>query len=186
MSSEPVGGYGWLALLLGFGGVAVILQPGAEAFTPWALLPVLGGFFYALANVTTRIRCRAVPVAALALSLNLALLTIGVAMSALVFAWQPDVERIGGYAFVFSGWSALGIHEWGVIALLAVLVVAIGASLAGAYQAAPAPTVATFDYGYLIFVVAWDYWFFSIEPSGSTILGVTLIVVAGLMVARGR
>jgi len=62
---EPVGVRGWIAVLVGFSGVLVLLQPGTEAFSPWALLPVIGATFYALAHVTTRAKCQSVPLAAM-------------------------------------------------------------------------------------------------------------------------
>ena len=35
---EAVGPTGWLGVLVGFTGVIVLLQPGSDAFSPWACL----------------------------------------------------------------------------------------------------------------------------------------------------
>jgi len=181
---EPVGRRGWMAITLGFTGVLVILQPGADAFSFWALLPVLGGFLYALSNVITRSKCQSVTLASMALSLNLALLLAGLILSAVMLLWQPDGELIQAYPFLFSEWTDIGTFEWAVISFLAVLVVAVSIALAGAYQSAPPSTVATFDYSYLIFMVLWDMLFFATTPSATTIFGIALIVIAGLLVMR--
>ena len=181
---EPVGARGWIAIAIGFTGVLVILQPGTDAFTFWTVLPVLGGFFYALTNVTTRSKCQTVPVAALSLSLNLALLLTGAVLSCVMLFWQPASELVSSFPYLFGGWSAVGTSEWIVIALLAVLVVAIGMGLADAYQSAPPSIVATFDYSYLIFVAIWDYLVFSTAPNGTTVFGMLLIITAGLLVIR--
>jgi drug/metabolite transporter (DMT)-like permease len=181
---EPVDGRGSSAIVIGFTGVMIILQPGSDAFTLWAILPVLGGFFYALANVTTRSRCLDVSPVALSLSLNLALLLTGILLSAVMLVWQPADELVTAYPFLFDGWSALGATQWLLILLLAALVVAIGMGLAGAYQSAAPAIVATFDYSYLIFAALWDYLFFSTAPNGTTLVGMLLIIGAGMLVVR--
>ena len=183
---EPVDGRGWMCCVIGFTGVLIILQPGSDAFTLWAILPVLGGFLYALANVTTRSRCQDVSPAALSLSLNLALLLTGLLLSAVMLVWQPAAQLVTAYPFIFDGWSTLGATQWLLILLLAVLVVAIGMGLAGAYQSAAPTIVATFDYSYLIFVALWDYLFFATAPNGITVVGMLLIISAGLLVVRRR
>ena len=55
---EPVGPRGWLGVLLGFVGVLVLLRPGSDAFSFWALMPIIGAAFYALAHIVTRARCQ--------------------------------------------------------------------------------------------------------------------------------
>ncbi|MFT4650836.1 MAG: drug/metabolite transporter (DMT)-like permease [Flavobacteriales bacterium] len=181
---EPVGPRGWVAIAMGFCGVLVILQPGADAFSFWAILPVFGGLMYALSNVTTRSKCQAVSPAALALSLNLTVLLAGVLISCLLMFWQPANELTSSYPFLFASWSVLSASEWGVILLLAGFTVALGMMVAAAYQSAPPSTVATFDYSYLIFMVLWDILFFSVALDGKTAIGILLIMSAGLLVMR--
>ena len=183
---EPVGIRRWIAVALGFAGVLLILQPGGEAFTPLALLPVLGGLLYALTHITARGKCQGLPAAALSLSLNLTMLLAGVVFSAVVALWQPPAALAETYAYLLLGWSAIGPAEWGLLALLALLVVAIQMGLAGAYQVAPPASVAPFDYSYLIFVAAMDYLVFATAPSAATLLGMLLIVGAGLLAIRRR
>jgi drug/metabolite transporter (DMT)-like permease len=181
---EPVGPRGWVAIAMGFCGVLVILQPGADAFSFWAILPVFGGFMYALSSLTTRSKCQAVSPTALALSLNLTLLLAGVLISCLLMFWQPANDLTNSYPFLFANWSVISASEWGVILLLAGFTVALGLMVAAAYQSAPPSIVATFDYSYLIFMVLWDILFFSIELDGKTAIGILLIMSAGLLVMR--
>ncbi|WP_208976929.1 EamA family transporter [Stappia sp. ES.058] len=56
-----IGGRGGFAILLGLAGVMTILRPGLDEVSPMIGLPLLAGFFYALAAVITQGRCRAVP-----------------------------------------------------------------------------------------------------------------------------
>ncbi|MBU2941101.1 DMT family transporter [Shimia thalassica] len=181
---EAVGPLGWVGVLLGFVGVVVLLQPGTDAFSPWALLPIIGAAFYALAHITTRTRCQGVPPAALSLSQNTVMLLAGIGVSLLLLYLEPQGEMILAYSYIFGHWSAVSPIDWVVLLLLAGFAAVIGMMLAGAYQAAPPSTVATFEYSYLVFVAVWDILFFGIIPTFSSITGMVLVVAAGLLVLR--
>ena len=183
---EPVGVRGWVAVTMGFGGVLIILQPGTDVFTYWALLPVLGGFFYALSNVTTRSKCQSITPAAMALSLNVALLTTGLVLSAVMLSWSPSDDIVRSYPSLLGTWSHINMTRWLLIGCLAVFVVAIALALAGAYQSARPSIVATFDYSYLIFVALWDYLFFTTSPTTASIVGMTMIASAGFLALHRR
>lgn len=181
---EAVGPLGWMGVLLGFVGVVVLLQPGTDAFSPWALLPIMGAAFYALTHITTRTRCQGVPLAALSLSQNTMMLLAGVAVTLLLIVLKPQGEMVAAYPYIFGGWSKVTPMDWLVLLVLAGFAVTIGMLLAGAYQAAPPSTVATFEYSYLVFVAVWDILFFGIAPTLASITGMSLVVVAGLLVLR--
>lgn len=177
---EPVGPRGWSAVTIGFLGVLVLLQPGAGAFSPWTLVPVLSGFCYALAAVLTRGPCQANSPASLALSLNICLLAagglligLGAAMPALGAAWS----------FLFRTWAAMGGAEWLLITALAVFMIGIGLGLAAAYQLAPPVVIASFDYSYLVFATLWGLVLFGEVPDLPTWIGMFLILAAGLTVS---
>ena len=51
---EQVGRRRWLAVLVGFIGVLIVIRPGTAAFQPAALLPVLTAFVYALLMLSAR------------------------------------------------------------------------------------------------------------------------------------
>jgi drug/metabolite transporter (DMT)-like permease len=183
---EPVGRLGWVGVCIGFAGALVLLQPGGDAFSLWVLSPLMGAGFYALAHVTTRSKCLTVPVAAMAFSLSLVMMCAGLVVSGVLLLWQAPATLALPYPYIFGTWATVGVFEWAVLAMLAVFSVVIAATSAGAYQAAPPAKIATFEYCYLIFVVLWDYLFFATTASGATLLGMGMIVIAGMMVLRRR
>ncbi|MEM7206634.1 MAG: DMT family transporter [Pseudomonadota bacterium] len=184
MIKERVGWRGAIAVIVGFAGVITLLQPGTDAFSPWALLPLAGAGFYAFAHIITRTRCQHVPLAAMALSVTLCMMAAGAVISLLVFVVNPAGPFAASHPYLFGAWTPMGQPEWMVLALLAVLSVIITMGLAASYKAAPPPTIATFEYCYLIFVTAWDLLIFALAPSLATIAGMLLIVGAGLLVLR--
>lgn len=185
LTGEAVALRGWFAIGVGFAGVVLILQPGSESFTWLMLLPVLGGFFYAISAMVTRSRCRGIPPSTMALSLSIALLVTGVAASVSLYLWPPAPAYISSSPFLLSSWHAMGPAEWGLVIMLAMLMFGIGLVLPAAYQSAPPVIIATFDYCYLIFATVFGFALFSEVPDSLTIAGMLLIAGAGLTVMRG-
>ncbi len=181
---EPVGARGWVAVILGFVGVLVLLRPGSDTFSPWALLPVFSAAFYALGHLLTRVKCQHLGSASLAFSYNVMMTSGAFLISALLFIVPPSDAMAMDFPFIFSGWSAPTPTLWGILAVMGVLFAGIGLLLAGAYKVAPPSTVGTFEYTYLIFAIIWDVTFFGIVPGLTTLIGIALIVVAGLLVLR--
>lgn len=178
---DRVGPRGWIAVVLGFAGVLLILKPSAAGFNAYALLPIVSAVLYALAMILTRTRCREENPLILSLSLNVSFIAAGLlATLALQFIGPSD----SGNAFLLGPWSAMGGQEWLVMALLvaSIIIGSVGAAIA--YQAGPPATVATFDFSYIGFASVWGIVLFAEAPSLVTIAGISLIVVAGIIAVR--
>ncbi|KIC17299.1 DMT family transporter [Leisingera sp. ANG-Vp] len=182
--AEPPGVRGWVGVIIGFAGVIVLLQPGTDAFSIWAILPICGAAFYALAHITTRTRCQGIPLSALALSQNLVMLAAGLAVSAGLLWLQPQDGFFDSYPYIFGLWAPVSAADWMVLILLAAFAVAIGMMLAGAYRTAPPSVISTFEYSYLAFAAAWDIHLFGTALSFPQIAGMMLIAAAGLLVLK--
>ena len=181
---EPVKPRQWLAILIGFAGVLVILRPDTDAFSFAMLIPIIAALFYALAAIITRSKCVEEEPLVLALSLNFCLLAVGTLVTAAILFWEPTPEQEAVYPFLLGYWVDMGPREWSIIALLAILIVAIGIGLAKAYQSGPPSVIATFDYSYLIFAAFWSYTIFAEVPDLATVAGMAAIAAAGLLVTR--
>lgn len=183
---EAVGRLGWIGVCLGFIGVVVLLRPGSDAFSVFALLPIGGAAFYAVGHIITRTKCQSVPVAALTLSLNIMMMLAGLIISAILLLLQPTGPTVDAYPFLFGAWTAVGMNEWLLLIALVGFTVSIGMMLAAAYKMAPPATIATFEYSYLVFVAVWDILFFDLTPTPFSLAGMAMIVLAGILVMRGR
>ncbi len=181
---ERVGRLGWLGVVLGFVGVLTLLQPGTDAFSTFALLPIMGAAFYAVGHIITRTKCQGVPVSSLALSLNVVMCLAGGVISVVLFFGLAPAHFAESNPYIFGGWTNVEASDWLVLALLAGFTVSIGMMLAAAYQIAPPATIATFEYSYLVFVALWDIIFFNAPPTVTAMAGMAMIVVAGLLVLR--
>lgn len=169
----------WLAIITGFAGLLLIVRPFGAAFTPAIFMPVAAAMFYALAAIITRSRCQSVPSGIQALWLNLAFLILG-SVASVVLLWLGDGEVARQFPFLFAPWRAVTLQEWGIIALLALLMLGIAIGVARAYQTPHPEIIATVEYAYMIFAVFWGYVFFGEVPDLWTIAGMALITAGGL------
>ncbi|MEP1444404.1 MAG: DMT family transporter [Hyphomicrobiales bacterium] len=182
--NEPVKPTGWVGVALGFAGVLVLLQPGTDAFSSWTLLPLIGTFLYASAHIITRVHCQDVSTPAIGFSLNIAMFLLGVIASIFV-AFDPfSDELIKSHPYIFTGWQSLDLSAWFVLLHLAAMMVVIAYFVAGAYQSAPPPIVATFEYSFLIFAAFWDVFYFETPLTFTAIIGMAMIVIAGMLVLK--
>ena len=74
---ESVGNRGWVAMVLGFCGVLLVLKPEVTDFNRFALLPILSAILYALAMILTRSKCKHENIFVLSLWLNISMFVIG-------------------------------------------------------------------------------------------------------------
>lgn len=177
LAGERVSRSGWLAVAIGFAGILLILRPRADAFNAYALLPLVAAILYALAMILTRTKCRSEHPLTLSLSLNLCFVAVGLGAALLIGIFKGS-EQDG---FLLAPWTPMGSREWMTMALLAVatLIGSIGTAIA--YQSGPPAIVGTFDFAYVGFAVLWGLLFFKELPDGLSILGMTMIVLAGIL-----
>ena len=177
---DRIGRLGWAAVFVGFFGVLLILRPKAGDFNLFALLPLLAAVLYALAMILTRTKCRGENPVMLSIALNVSFIGIGGLATALIDLLAPG-PRDG---FLQAPWAAMGPAEWLSMALLAcaILIGSVGAAVA--YQNGPPAVVGTFDFAYVGFAVIWGIVFFAEIPDALSVLGIGLIVIAGVMSLR--
>jgi drug/metabolite transporter (DMT)-like permease len=181
---DRIGRMGWGAVLLGFAGVLLILKPEAEGFNGYALMPLVSAILYALAMILTRTKCREENPLVLSLNLNVSFIAIGLFATLLASIVGTPLADAKGASFLFGEWSVMGKTEWLTMALLAAAVIIGSVGAAIAYQLGPPATVATFDFAYVGFAGLWGVLFFAEVLDGVTIIGMALIVAAGVLAVR--
>ncbi|MEE8454660.1 MAG: DMT family transporter [Limibaculum sp.] len=180
---ERIGPRRILAIVAGFAGVVFIIRPGAEGWSPVALLPVLAACFYAVGIIITRWRCQEDPNFALSMVHNLLYSAIGLmGMVALELA-PVAAETRADWPFLTTSWMDLGALAGGLILFTAAThLVGILCSVR-AYQIDDASRVAPFEYSYLVIMPVYDVAIWGHWPEPLTVLGMALISGAGVFVA---
>ncbi|WP_245226961.1 DMT family transporter [Parasedimentitalea maritima] len=164
--SERVGWIRWAAVLMGFGGVIMVMQPGSDSFTYVAVAPLGAAFLYALAGVTARLMDTDVPSPLINLHSTIAAL-IGSLCLALA---------IGNFTPIASLSDLFWIFAMGAVGGTAVLCMVVS------YRMTEQSNLAPFSYfGIPIaFVLGWI--FFDETPYNALFPGVFLIIGGGLLV----
>ena len=183
---EKITARGWLAVLLGFIGTLLILQPQADDFNAYALLPLVSAVCYACAMILTRSKCQQEKPTVLSLWLNICFIGVGALALVLLKLWNPGSELIAANPFLFDEWTPMRLDEWRVMAILAIAIVigSIGAAIA--YQKGPSSIIATFDFSYVGFAVIWGFVLFAEIPGAQVSIGIGLIVTAGVFATREK
>ncbi|MDC0738240.1 DMT family transporter [Cognatishimia sp. SS12] len=168
---ETVGWRRWTAIALGLLGVLVIIQPGAESFTPLSLLAVLGMLGFAGRDLASRVAPKSLGTATLGFYGFLTIVLAGLA---------------------YGGWQGLAprpLSAATALALLGAILVGVASysCLMKAMRTGDVSAVTPFRYSRLIFGVALGLLFFKEQLTPEILLGSGLIVLAGLFILwRGR
>ncbi|MEP2530871.1 DMT family transporter [Shimia sp.] len=175
---KRIGPWRILAVVIGFCGILMVLQPGARGFSPVMIMPVAAGFFYAISSIATRSWC-AGESATILLGANMVLLG---GMATLVQVGLT-LWRIEDGSFLARSWVWL---FWDVLPLL--MLQAVG-SLVGvffiirAYQLDEPSNVAVFEYSIMIFAPVFAWVLFGQGVGVLQLAGIAMIASAGVIIA---
>jgi drug/metabolite transporter (DMT)-like permease len=163
----------WIAMIVGFIGVMIIIRPGGKVFSPAALLPLATALCFSLYQIITR----KVQAENLRTSLFYSAFVGSVALTAVLVI-----------SYLFVPFTITAPTPWH-----SVLILALGAVggvghlvLIRALRKAPASVLAPFYYTQLIWIILFGYLAFGDFPDGWTQLGIIVIVGSGLYVAYGE
>jgi drug/metabolite transporter (DMT)-like permease len=174
----------WLAVLLGFAGVMVMLQPGSGLFEPAALLSLLAAALYGMAMLMARKFGDTLSASVMAFYQN-GVFMVGAGLAALALHGLGVVRaEHPSLSFLVRPWVMPSLTDGLLIAACGV-VAAVGIMLlTNAYRAARASTVTPFEYTGILWAPMWGFLFFSEVPRATTLAGAAVIVVAGLLALR--
>ena len=159
---EQVGWRRWSAVLVGFAGVLIALQPSAQTVSWPAMIALGGSLSFAVLMLITR-SLRATPDIVLATSQFIGTFTLGALMSP--FGWiAPSLGSLGLFAAA------------GCISVSALLCVNRSLKLA------PASVVVPYQYSMIVWAVMFGYFVFGDVPQPATIVGAAIIIGAGLYI----
>ncbi|MCP3908876.1 MAG: DMT family transporter [Oceanicoccus sp.] len=181
---DKIGVNGWIAVVLSFIGILLVLKPQSEEFSVYAMLPLISAVCYALAMIMTRIKCGDEKPLVLSLWLNVTFVIVGLVASALIYLWQPSTEAINSNPFMLGEWASMWLAEWKIIALLAVAIIIGSTGAAVAYQTEHSSTVATIDFCYVLFAALWGSLFFAEVLDLVSVVGIVLIIGGGILSVR--
>lgn len=173
----------WVATVIGFIGVAVMLRPTSALFDWASLLPLTASLFYALGNLLTRKVDRALPPMVTAFYGALSFLAVA-GVLALVFGTGAFATNAHpSLAFLTRGWVMPTLHDALVIGVVGLMTFTNFYAYAVAYQIAPPSFVAPFEYSALVWAIGLGFLFFGDLPTSQMLTGSAVIIGAGLFLS---
>jgi drug/metabolite transporter (DMT)-like permease len=110
----------------------------------------------------------------------------GIVATVILTTVNLDPASAAAYPFLLGSWTPMGWTDWALMAFLGMLSAAFFLGVARAYQIAPPQIIGTFDYAYLVSAAIWGFVFFAEKPDALTLVGMALITVAALLVAKRK
>jgi drug/metabolite transporter (DMT)-like permease len=158
----------WMAIVAGFSGVLLVVQPASAAFNAWSLLMLLSASFTAGRDLVTRSVSVEIP----SLVMTLITLVLLIAFSA---AWGT-----------IAGWQPMTLQQLGMLALASVFMTSAFFFMTVAIRNGEMAVVAPFRYSTLIFSAILGYVIWGDIPNVLAWCGIALIVGAGIYLVRSR
>ncbi|SEM21410.1 Permease of the drug/metabolite transporter (DMT) superfamily [Roseovarius azorensis] len=174
---ETIGPHRSIALVVGFGGVLIAMNPAGENFSWAAVLPLLCAVTYAMSQIIAR----RIGDRESTLTVGLYTLTFaGVLILPMGWFVNQVIPITPDLAHLRWELPARAFSDLPRLTLLGLIGMAGYMLLSRAYQVANASLVAPFDYSYLPFatIVAWLLW--DEVPGLDTLAGMALIIASGL------
>ncbi|MBX3582438.1 MAG: DMT family transporter [Rhizobiaceae bacterium] len=160
---ERVGWRRWVAILIGFCGVLVMLEPSGD-FSIATALAITGSLLFAFTIILGR-------------------MLRGTSDTTLV-TWQTVTSlALGiGILLLLDDWRSPTTIEWGGMLLLGIVSCAAHLLIVRALKLAPAALLAPMHYTLLLWAVILGWLFFNEVPSTQMLIGAVIVVLAGLFI----
>ncbi|MCX8278775.1 DMT family transporter [Phyllobacterium sp. 0TCS1.6C] len=159
---EPVGWRRWTAIIIGFIGVVIALEPSSQALTPQAVISVLGSMAFAFMLLLGR-TLRGTP------------------DTTLVF-WQIVGAGLAGLVSVSFDWTPVTMRDLVLLALLGIVAMLAHVLVNRALKLADAATVAPLQYTLLFWAIIFGWLVFGDVPRLSMLIGSVFIIASGLFI----
>ena len=160
--SEPVGWRRWIAILLGFTGVLIIVRPGLEGFNIYSLSALAAIFFITVREIFTRKLTSKVP-------------TITVALSTVI-----GIGMFSGIMMIGTEWQPVSASSWLLILGAGVSVLIATFLSVMAMQTGEISFVSTFRYTAMLGAIGVGILIFDDWPDQLTLVGTLIIVLTGI------
>ena len=179
---EQIGPRRWIAVIVGFIGVYIILNPDFSNFDYMSLTPILCAFCYSLSMIIIKITSEKDSVYTQTFTFYIGAIIISVIFYFIISDGQYNVVDHPASQFIFREW--FGDLENSILLMIATGFTASVAFILifSAYRIASPAVVSPFEYSILLWSSLSGWYFFNEIPDLKTIIGMILIVCGGIYI----
>lgn len=179
MLGEKVGWRRWLAVLVGFVGVLIAIDPAGSSFDPASIFVVLSALMYAISIISTR-KLEDTPQSITAYTTLCYL--VGALILSPIIAFIDTSSAHPSIQFLTMRWPAPLLNDLLLIALIAVTWGVGMVMLSSAYRDTDVAVLAPFEYFGIVYGVVFGYVLWQEIPTANMLMGTVLIVGSGLFI----
>lgn len=150
----------WLAVVAGFVGVAIALNPSGQSLSLPAIIALVGSLSFAAMMITGR-QLRGTPDVTL------------------VF-WQTLGALVMGLLLLPFGWVTPSLADLGLLGLLGIVAMVAHICVTRSLKLAEASVVVPYQYTLIVWALVFGWFVFGDWPTPAMLFGATLIIAAGL------
>ena len=180
--NENIGYRRWLAIFFGFIGVYIILNPNFSNFDFKNLLPLSCAFFYALSMTITKITSDKDDTYTQLFYFYIITIILCLIMYFFLGSGQFDDFSDPTVKFIFREWFSNFDYTWQYIVLMGILASIAFTCVFKAYSNFSTSITSIFEYSLIIWSIIIGYFLFDDIPTIRTILGVIIVMSAGVYV----
>lgn len=172
----------WLALIVGFAGILLIIKPGSTHFNEGSLFVLISVLFYALTVILTRKLKAADSSATMAYFGSWVYLISAFIFSPLAAAVGEIPNTHPSIAFLFHAWTMPTVLDLFIMSGLGLIWSLWAYFMTRAYSTAHASTIAPFEYLSLPINILWGFLVWREIPTILTITGASLTLASGMFI----
>jgi S-adenosylmethionine uptake transporter len=172
----------WMAVLVGFFGVIIMLRPGSQMLDPAAFLALFTAFLYAIASIITRRLGKTESGVSMAFYPTVMYIVFSTILSIALHSIAVTQKSHPSLAFLFREWQLPSHGDLFLLIIIGLISAGGFYCLSQAYRLANPSTIAPFEYIYVPLSIVWGYVFWKDILELQTVIGMVLIVGSGLYI----
>jgi drug/metabolite transporter (DMT)-like permease len=159
---EHVGWRRWAAVIAGFVGVMIALNPSAQSFTPAAMVAITGSFSFSILMIYTR--------------------QVRGTSDIVLVTTQMVGALLAGAVLAPLTWVPLTWFDGALLVVLGVVATVAHFCVNRALKLAPASVVVPYQYTMIVWAIILGYMFFGDIPRTTMVAGAAIIIAAGIYI----
>ena len=175
---ENIGIYRWSAILIGFIGVYLVLDPNFNDFNIYTLFPIFCAFFYALTVVIQKKTSDKDSLFTQILHTYLSAIVFSIIIYFYVNNLTFTPYQLLEYKFVLISWNIPSLNYFLLLIIIGFTAVIGFFSIFGAYRIGSPSTIAPYEYSLIIWSILFGYFIWNDYLTIKSMAGLSLILIA--------
>ena len=175
---ENIGIYRWSAILIGFTGVYLVLDPNFDDFNIYSLFPIFCAFFYALTVVIQKKTSDKDSLFTQIIHTYLSAIIFSIIIYFYVNNSTFTPYQLLEYKFVLMSWNIPSLNYFLLLIIIGFTAVIGFFSIFGAYRIGSPSTIAPYEYSLIIWSILFGYFIWNDYLTIKGMFGLSLILIA--------